>query len=321
MTNLEPATKLSPLDLSPGGPAVVAIGGGHGLAQVLEAALGYASAITGIVTVADDGGSSGRLTSTMKIPPPGDVRKALLALSPEPSVFGELFAYRFDHGDIAGHSLGNLILASLTELLGDFTTAIRTAEVMLGALGRVVPAAPVSLQLRAVIEGRSVEGQAAINSTRGRIEELTLVPKDVKAGAEALEAIVEADQIVVGPGSLYTSVITALMVPGLAHAVSAARGRLVFVMNLVTQDAESLGLDGLAHIRELQRMTGLERTGVILQHQGPLDVPEPLSSVTVDEPQAAGLGWDVTVADLVDHGADWPQHHPIKLGQALAKIL
>ncbi|MFQ5968415.1 MAG: uridine diphosphate-N-acetylglucosamine-binding protein YvcK, partial [Acidimicrobiia bacterium] len=232
MSTYEPQTQLSPLELSPGGPAVVAIGGGHGLAQALEAVLAYASSVTGIVTVADDGGSSGRLTSTLDIPPPGDVRKALLALSPEPSVFGELFAYRFEDTDVAGHSLGNLILASLTDLLGDFTTAIRTAEVMLGALGRVIPAAPTSLHLQATIDGTIVEGQATINSTRGRIEEMKLIPEDTKATREALDAITEADQIVIGPGSLYTSLITALMVPGIPEAVEAARGRLIWVMNL-----------------------------------------------------------------------------------------
>jgi len=320
VTGLRRATQLDPLELEPSGPSVVAIGGGHGLATVLEALLGYASEVTGIVTVADDGGSSGRLTTTLAIPPPGDVRKCLLALSPEPSIFGELFGYRFEKTDVAGHSLGNLVLAALTDLLGDFTTAIRTAEVMLGSLGRVIPAAPHSLHLRGVIDGRVVDGQEAINATRGRVESLSLLPADVAAEPEALEAVAEADQIIIGPGSLYTSVISALMVSGMVEAIEAARANLIFVMNLVTQDAESLGLTGRQHVEELHRLTGLSRRGTLLLHQGSLEVPAQVERVVIDEPEAAAVGWGLAFADLADPSADWPQHHPIRLGQALSRL-
>ncbi len=132
---------LEPLRLDESGPRVVALGGGHGLARALEAVQSYAGSITAVVTVSDDGGSSGRLSGDFGIPPPGDIRRCLLALSPEPTVWGEVFAHRFDTGDVAGHSMGNLILATLSELLGGFDSAIRAAEAMLGAVGHVVPVA------------------------------------------------------------------------------------------------------------------------------------------------------------------------------------
>jgi uncharacterized cofD-like protein len=319
-TEISTEAEFDLLELLPGGPSVVAMGGGHGLAQVLEAVQSYASAVAGVVTVADDGGSSGRLTKAMPIPPPGDVRKCLLALSPEPTIWRELFSYRFDESDVAGHSLGNLILAALTDLLGDFEAAVRTAGSMLGARGRVLPAARQSLHLQAVVDGVVVDGQAEINKSPGRIEELRLVPGDAAANPEAMEAIAGADQIVIGPGSLYTSVISALMVPGITEAMDRARGSLVLVLNLVTQDAESLGLNGPDHVRELQRIAGLRRTGTILANDGPMTVPGSVEQVMIDEAEAAALGWDLATGDLVDRDADWPQHDPIRLGEALARL-
>ena len=192
MTTPETALESELLNLTADGPRVVAIGGGHGLAQALEAALSYASHVTAVVTVGDDGGSSGRLTSTLEIPPPGDIRKCLLALSPEPTVFRELFGYRFDSTDVAGHSLGNLMLAALTGLLGDdFEAAVRVASGMLGTVGQVIPVARKSLHLQAVVDGALVDGQAAITKSRGNLSELRLVPADEPANPHAIEAVPE----------------------------------------------------------------------------------------------------------------------------------
>ncbi|HDK44983.1 MAG TPA: uridine diphosphate-N-acetylglucosamine-binding protein YvcK [Actinobacteria bacterium] len=321
-TMILPEVALDPLGLDVQGPNVVAIGGGHGLAQVLEGVQVYAGDIVAIVTVADDGGSSGRLTSTLAIPPPGDIRKCLLALSPEPSIWRELFSYRFDTTDVAGHSLGNLMLAALQDVFdGDFPTAVRVAGSLLGARGEVIPVAPRSLHLRAEIDGRWVDGQAAIARTRGTIRALCLEPDDESASADALRAIRMADQVILGPGSLFTSLISALMVPGIVEAIDQASGRLIFVANLTTQDGETLSLDGIGHLAALQQMTGLTRTGVIVAHHGDLDVPEPVRQLEYEAEEVETFGWHLVEEDLADVGSGWPQHDPIKLGKTLGELV
>jgi len=312
-------TALEPLLLDPQGPSVVAIGGGHGQAAALEAIQTYAGDIAALVTVADDGGSSGRLTG-LGIPPPGDIRRCLLALTPEPSLWSELFAHRFQGADVDEHSLGNLILAALTDMFGDFPSAVATAERMLGTLGRVIPVADQPVTLRAVIEGREVTGQVAIATSKGRITDLSIDPSDTAASRHALEAVAEADQIVLGPGSLYTSVISALKVQMLAPAVQAAAAQKVFVLNLVTQDGETLGMTGPDHLQALQALSGVEGPGVLVAHDGPLGVPGGHDRVGVDADSAARYGWRVVFADVADHGADWPAHDPMKLGRALEDL-
>ena len=321
MTTPETALESELLRLTADGPRVVAIGGGHGLAQALEAALSYASHVTAVVTVGDDGGSSGRLTSTLEIPPPGDIRKCLLALSPEPTVFRELFGYRFDSTDVSGHSLGNLMLAALTELMGDdFDAAVRVASGMLGTVGQVVPVARKSLHLQAVVDGVLVDGQAAITRSRGDLTELRLVPDDEPANPHAIEAVLSADQILIGPGSLFTSVIASVVVPGMADALQAAPGHVVFISNLVTQDGETLGMTCSDHLEALRRVGGVEVTGTIVAHRGDLDVQGPIEHVRADKAELATLGWDVVEADLVDLQANWPQHDSIRLGRVLAQL-
>ncbi len=312
-------TALEPLLLDPQGPSVVAIGGGHGQAAALEAIQTFAGDICALVTVADDGGSSGRLTE-LGIPPPGDVRRCLLALTPEPSLWSELFAHRFRDGDIAEHSLGNLILVALTDILGDFSSAVATAERMLGALGRVIPVAEDPLTLKAVVDDREVVGQGAIARSRGTISRLSIEPSDTPASRHALAAVAGADQIVIGPGSLYTSLIPALMVPMLAPAVLSSPAQRVFVVNLVTQDGETLGLTGGDHLHALRVHAGIEGPGVVVVHDGPLTVPPGHDAVTVDSASAAQYGWRVVTADVVDHDADWPAHDPVKLGRILEEL-
>ncbi len=321
MTTPQTSLEAELLQLPDDGPRVVAIGGGHGLAQALEAATSYASDVTAVVTVGDDGGSSGRLTTTLRIPPPGDIRKCLLALSPEPTVFRELFAYRFESTDVAGHSLGNLMLAALTQLFGDdFDAAVRVASGMLGTMGQVIPVARKSLHLQAIIDGRLVDGQAAITKTRGALTELRLVPDGEPADPSAIEAVQFADQVLIGPGSLFTSVMAALVVPGMTEALHRAPGHVVFIANLVTQDGETLGMTCADHLEALRRVGGVGVTGTIVAHRGELKMEPPLEQVRVDRAELADMGWDVIEADLVDPQADWPQHDPIRLGQVLAHL-
>lgn len=296
------------------GPAVVAIGGGHGLARALEAVTAYAAAITAIVTVADDGGSSGRLTPALDMPPPGDIRRALLAMTDEDSRWRDLVAYRFGGGDIAGHSLGNLILAALTDLLGDFEGAVETVGRMLGARGSVVPAAPVPLTLCAWVDGTDVQGQVAIARARGSIGRLWVEPA-ASASSSALQAIAGADQIVLAPGSLYTSLLAVLVVDGMADAINASSAALVQVANLTTQDGETLGLSGEDHIDELTRVAGLRPPDHVILHEGPLSVPAGLSPLTLGERPA------VIRADVADGGDGHPQHNPARLAAVLRRLV
>lgn len=312
-------TALAPLLLDPEGPVVVAVGGGHGQAAALEAIQCYAGEISALVSVGDDGGSSGRL-STMGFPPPGDVRRCLLALTPEPSLWSELFSHRFTGGDVAEHSLGNLILAGLAELFGDFESAVTTAERMLGTLGSVIPVANQAITLTATIDGRQVMGQRTISKTAGEVSELHIEPRDVAATRRALTAVAAADQIVIGPGSLYTSIISALKVNMLAPAIMGAAAQRVFVLNLVTQDGETLGMSGGDHVEALAKHVGVTGPGIVVTHDGPLSVPDGHDQVVIDTDDAARHGWRVVFADIADDKPDWPEHDPMKLGRVLEEL-
>ncbi len=299
------------------GPHVVAVGGGHGLAQVLTAAVSYAGRIDAVVSVADDGGSSGRLAPALDIPPPGDIRKCLVALTPEESVWKRLFEYRFVGADVSGHSLGNLIIAALAEIEGSFEGALRSSERLLGSLGSVIPASPLHLRLAATLDGREVVGQVEIAKSRGTITAMRLIPDDPPVTATAVTALEGADQIVLGPGSLYTSVIAALLVPGITPAINRSSARLVLVANLITQDGETLQMDAAEHLDALLHLTGVRPPSAIVAPREPVAVEPPLAPVPVDEDVLATYGVDVVFGDLRDPNADWPQHDPERLAEIL----
>jgi uncharacterized cofD-like protein len=317
---VEPDVLAQVLDPHEAGPRVVAIGGGTGLAQALQAITHYAGAVTAIVTVADDGGSSGRLVPALDIPPPGDIRRCLVALTPQDSVWRRLFEYRFETGDIAGHSLGNLILAAMADLEDDFEEALRTARRLLGAVGDVVPASPGPLRLEGVVAGERKHGQVEVARAPGRVERLWLEPETASASPSALEAVMAADQIVLGPGSLYTSVAAALLVPGIVDAVNASRARLVVVANIMTQDAETLGMDAADHLDGLLDLTGVRPPGAIVANVAKVDAVPPLEALYVDPEIMATYGADVIEADLVDPTAAWPRHDPARLGVVLSRL-
>jgi uncharacterized cofD-like protein len=300
------------------GPKVVALGGGHGLAVTLRAVRTYAAEITAIVAVADDGGSSGRITSGLGVPPPGDVRRCLLALAPEGTIWAELFAHRFSGGDIEDHSLGNLLLAALTEITGDFASAVDAAGQLLNIVGRVVPAATEPAVLRAIANGRQVLGQAEITKTRD-IETMSLGPEKLTANPVAIEAIKAADQLILGPGSLYTSLMAVLLVPGIADAWQASMARKYFVLNLIDQEGETLGMSGTDHVRVLASIAGIGGPGLIVAHNGELDVPPEHSSIVVEPSDAWSWGWDVVGTNLAASSVEWPEHDPTALAAVLSR--
>ena len=260
---------------------MVALGGGHGLAATLQAARRYAGDLTAIVSVADDGGSSGRLRAAFGIPPPGDLRRCLVALDDPDSPWTAAFEYRFDAGELQGHALGNLVIAGLAEATGDFELALAEAGRVLGAFGRVLPATREPVVLKGEVRspdgngGLSVEGQVNVGEAAGLIG-VSLIPPDPEPPQAALDALAAADQVVIGPGSLFTSVLAVVAVPALRAALKVTPGRKVYVCNLRQQDPETTGYDVAAHV-DAVRAHGVD-VDVVLCHpgalpRGSLDVP------------------------------------------------
>jgi uncharacterized cofD-like protein len=320
-TDTELAALREVLELDALGPHVVAVGGGHGLAQALGAVRSYAARIDAVVTVADDGGSSGRLAPAMDIPPPGDIRKCLLALTPDDSTWRRLYDYRFETSDVGGHSLGNLIIAALAEIEGSFEGALRSSERLLGALGSVIPASPQHCRLHAEVDGAHIEGQVEVQSSRGDISRMWLEPVSAEVSESAVAAVVEADQIVLGPGSLYTSVIAAMLVPGLTEAINASSAQLVYVANLITQDGETLGMDAADHLDALLALTGVRPPSAIVANDARVEAKPPLEAVLADGDAISTYGGDLITADLVDRTAAWPSHDTSRLGRVLAGLI
>ncbi len=252
------------------GLKVVAMGGGTGLSTLLrglkrhvllpsdesfDTAVRHISDLSAIVTVSDDGGSSGRLRKELNIPPPGDIRSCIVALSEEEAILSRLFQYRFDAGKgLEGHSFGNLFLSAMTAITGDFSQAVKQASMILATRGHIYAATTSNAQLYAIMDdGSFVRGETNITASQRRIVELRMAPANAKALPMALEAIESADLITIGPGSLFTSLVPNLLVRDVSKAIMNARAVKVFVCNLMTQANESLGLSASDHIRALYK--------------------------------------------------------------------
>jgi uncharacterized cofD-like protein len=249
---------------------VVAIGGGTGLSTLLRGLKRFVAVpgaatpalcgdipcrireLAAVVTVTDDGGSSGRLREDLHLPPPGDVRSCLVALSEDEHLLSRLFQYRFDHGELEGHSFGNLFLAALTGISGDFAAAVQTASQVLATRGRIYPSTTANATLAARMDdGSTVRGETNIGASKRTILELMIDPADAGPLPETLEAIANADLITLGPGSLYTSLITNLLVRGIPEAIAASSATRVYIGNLMTQANESLDLTASQHIEKI----------------------------------------------------------------------
>jgi uncharacterized cofD-like protein len=249
---------------------IVAMGGGTGLSMLLRGLKEYVSLrrservkrpiadLAAVVTVTDDGGSSGRLRREYRILPPGDIRNCMVALSQDEALLGRLFQYRFPSSGrgLGGHSFGNLFLAALTNVTGDFPEAVRLSAQVLAIRGRIFPSTAENVTLEGVLEnGRVVAGETKISRSRRRIREVRLVPRRARPLPEVLEAIREADLVLVGPGSLYTSIIPNLLVAGVANAVMRSRATRVYIANLMTQPGETQGYSVADHVRAIYEHT------------------------------------------------------------------
>jgi uncharacterized cofD-like protein len=284
----------------------VAIGGGHGLAQTLRAVRLYAGEITAIVSVADDGGSSGRLRSDLGIPAPGDIRQCIGALLPDQALspLARAMEHRFDAGALAGHAFGNVLIAALAASTGDFGEAVAETGRLLGTLGAVLPATVGPVDLKATGAFGEVDGQVQIMATRG-VTMISLVPPDPEPTPGAVPALLEADQVVIGPGSLYTSLLAACCVPALREAIAMTKAQRVYVANLREQLPETAGYDVAAHLAALER------------HEVVVDA-------VLADPRALPIGAaraDVRLVCAQIGGERFVAHDPVLLARQLAALL
>ncbi len=288
---------------------VVALGGGHGLSVALRALREYADDITAVVSVADDGGSSGRLRRDLDVPAPGDLRRCLVALASGEDAWSRAFEHRFASGELAGHAVGNLVLVGLAETLGSMTDALAEAARLLHTVGSVFPATSDAVSMNARVGDARVTGQVAIARAgrHSRIEDVRLDPPDAPAAPGALGAIKWADQVVLAPGSLYTSIVAVISVPQIRDALDASDATVVQVANLATEN-ETTGHDGTEHL------------AAVRAHGGRVDVflYDPQHGLAVDQDAVRALGARPVAAPIAT--ADGSGHDPLQLAKALANL-
>ena len=314
------------------GPKIVAVGGGTGLSTMLRGLKKYTKNLTAIVTVADDGGGSGMLRQDLGMPPPGDIRHCMEALANTEPVMERLLTYRFTEGSLAGQSFGNLILAALNGITGSFEEAVAQMSHVLAITGRVIPVTSADVQLEAFFEnGASVVGESKIYACKKeqdcRIHHVRLIPERPKATPAALEAIGEADLILLGPGSLYTSVIPNLLVDGVVDAIVQAPAPKIYVCNIMTQEGETEGYTAADHLEALMAHGEPGLVDLCLANCAPLR-PELVEKyrredavpLTVDRERIAAMGLELVERLVAWEGGNFARHDPEKLARAVLEI-
>lgn len=309
------------------GPRVTVIGGGHGLATLLRGLRDYTSNLTAIVTVADDGGSSGRLRKSLGILPPGDIRNCLAALSNDEALLAQLFQYRFPNGSsgLEGHSFGNLFISALSEITGSFEDAIAESGRVLSVSGRVLPSTLHDVRLVAdvmlpyLVSEVRVEGESQIPESTGKVRRVWLEPIGPPAYPQAIQAILSADLIVTGPGSLFTSIIPNLLVPDIADAIRASKALKLYVCNVATEPGETDQYSSQDHIRALENHAGGGLFDIAIVNNNYLgNLPQNVDWVCMGEkPDESYL---IYQNDLIDQEFPW-RHDGDKLAQVVIDIL
>lgn len=309
------------------GPKIVVIGGGTGLSVLLRGLKKYTSNLTAIVTVADDGGSSGRLRGDLGILPPGDIRNCLVALADKEPLMEELLQYRFPTGELAGHCMGNLLLAALTGVSGSFDQAVRGLSKVLAIRGRVLPATLSNITLCAELEdGTVVQGESSIPCSKSKIKKVFTKPQRCLPLAEALAAIQNADAVVLGPGSLYTSIIPNLLVKGIPEALSRSPAIKIYVCNVMTQPGETDDYTASEHIRAIIAHAGkfldyvLLNTGQIPARLRARYLQDGATPVHVDLEEINQLEVTAIGEDMI-HQTEVVRHHPDKLAQVVMRLI
>ena len=310
------------------GPRIVAVGGGTGLSTLLRGLKAYTRNLSAIVTVADDGGSSGRLRRSLGILPPGDIRNCLAALSNDEDLITQLFRYRFAKGDVGGldgHSFGNLFISAMTEITGSFEDAIAESGQVLAVHGQVLPSTLHDVQLEADVvppHGRSevrIKGESRIPEVAGNIRRVWLEPNTPPGFPRAIQAILAADLIVIGPGSLYTSILPNMLVPDIAAAIRASRAVKIYICNIATQPGETQGYSCGDHLRAMEDHMEGGLFDIVLSNthmQGKL--PDGVEWVTIEDDLDAE--YPLYRADVVDLDRPW-LHHSEKLAKVMIDLL
>jgi uncharacterized cofD-like protein len=287
----------------------------------------YSTNLTAIVTVADDGGSSGRLRRDLGVLPPGDFRNNIAALSRDEGLMTQLFHYRFGEGGLEGHSFGNLFITALSAITGSFEQALVESSRVLAIRGRVLPSTLANVTLTADLRElgadsvRRIAGESAIPERIGAIERIFLQPDDVPAYPEAIQAILAADLIVIGPGSLFTSILPNLLVRGIADALQSSMALKVYVCNVATQRGETEGFNVQQHIGAIERHAGSGLVDIVLANNAMPDLPPDSNFHYVEKESENGTGnHTITTAPLIDDNRPW-RHDSEKLGKAIMKLL
>jgi uncharacterized cofD-like protein len=308
------------------GPRIVTIGGGHGLATLLRGLKTYSYNITAVVTVADDGGSSGRLRRSQGIPPPGDIRNCLAALSNDEALMTQLFQYRFSDGneELDGHPFGNLFISALSEITGSFEEAVVESGRVLAVHGRVLPATlhdvrlVADIQLPQTISEVRIEGESTIPKFPGDVQRVWLEPSNPSAFPQVIQAILASDLILVGPGSLFTSILPNLLVPDIVAAIRASRALKLYICNVATQIGETEGYSCEQHIKVINNHGGESLFDVVVinnTYEGKLSPGvEWVKSIPEDE-----IGYPMYWADLIDKVQPW-RHDSTKLAKAIIDL-
>lgn len=311
------------------GPKIVAVGGGTGLSVLLSGLKEYTSNITAIVTVADDGGSSGRLRQQFDILPPGDIRNCLVALADAPTLMRDLFQFRFDkNSELSGHSFGNLFITVMTRLTGDFEKAIKETSKVLALRGQVIPSTLNNVILAAEYEdGSTTEGEDKIPKVHRPINRVCLKPSGSMATPEAIKAIQEAQIIVLGPGSLYTSIIPNLLIKEITDSIVASEAIKIYVCNAMTQPGETDGYNASDHIKALIRHSHprifdycIVNVGEILTAIGKRYEQESSYSVVNDTKKIESMGYRVIGEDIIV-AQDVVRHDPLKLAKVILNFI
>ncbi len=314
------------------GPAIVAIGGGHGLSAILRGLKNVTDDLTAIVTVADDGGGSGTLREELGMPPPGDIRNCMEALADEESLMRTLLAYRYPEGRLAGQAFGNLLLAALDGISPSFDQAVAQMSQVLAIRGTILPVTNENIQLEAVFEnGTRICGESKIFAFKKQqncgIHHVRLIPEHPPALPAALEALARADIILLGPGSLYTSVIPNLLVDGISQAIEDSAALKIYICNIMTQDGETEGMTASEHLAALLEHGGAELVDLCLCNSAPLSGEmlqryrqEDAVPLVVDRQELEILGAEVVCRPLTEDQKDFARHSGDKVAQAVLEL-
>lgn len=311
-------------------PNVVVIGGGTGMPVLLRGLKNLPIQLTALVNVADDGGSTGRLRNDMEMPAPGDIRNVIAALSDAEPILVNLFQHRFSMGDgLSGHSLGNLFLAAMTSITGDFYTGIKEISRVLNVKGEILPIANENMILHAeMIDGTTVSGESKIPLANKRIKRVYLTPEAAKPLPNALKAIAEADLVVISPGSLFTSILPNLIIPQVSQAIKDTKGKVVYVCNVMTQAGETAGFTASDHIQAICDHIGNGLVDSIVVHNESIkqtvrDVyaEENAQPVIYDTEQLIEMGLQIIEGDIIDYFDGTVRHNTNKIAKLLYSLI